>query len=92
MPKINYENKFPIKLLTEDYQEKDFYLSKEMFEKIIVENNLLNHLNSLLKDLLNEARGKFCTVDDLSAIILVGGGTQIPLIKEWITKRFQKFK
>jgi len=26
----------------------------------------------------NEARGKFCTVDDLSAIILVGGGTQIP--------------
>jgi len=32
----------------------------------------------LLKDLLNQARGKFCTVDDLNAIILVGGGTQIP--------------
>jgi len=91
-PQINYENKFPIKLLTEDYQEKDFYLSKEMFEKIIVENNLLNHLNSLLKDLLNEARGKFCTVDDLSAIILVGGGTQIPLIKEWITKKIPKIQ
>ena len=89
-PQINYENKFPIKLLTEDYQEKDFYLSKEIFEKIIVENNLLNHLNSLLKDLLNEARGKFCTVDDLSSIILVGGGTQIPLIKEWITKKISK--
>ena len=39
-----------------------------------MENNLLNHLNSLLKDLLNEARGKFCTIDDLSAIILVEGG------------------
>ncbi len=84
---INYENKFRIKLLIEGYHEKDFYLSKEIFEKIIVENNLLNHLNSLLKDLLNEARGKFCTVDDLSAIILIGGGTQIPLIKEWITKK-----
>ncbi len=87
---IKYEEKYPTKLLTEGFQEKDFYLSKEIFERIIIENNLLNHLNSLLKELLNEARGKFCTVDDLSAIILVGGGTQIPLIKEWITKKISK--
>jgi len=79
-------------LLTENYQEKDFYLSKEIFEKIIIENNLFEHLNSLLKDLLNEARGKFFTVDDLSAIILVGGGTQIPLIKEWIKQKISKVK
>jgi len=46
----------------------------------------------LLKDLLNEARGKFCTINDLSAIILVGGGTQIPLIKEWITKKLPKIQ
>ena len=46
-------------------------------------------MNSLLKDLLNEARGKFCTIDDLNSIILVGGGSQIPLIKEWITKDFK---
>ena len=87
---IKYETKYAIKLLTEKYQEKEFYLSREIFEKIIIENNFLNHLNSLLKDLLNVARGKFCTVDDLSAIILVGGGTQIPLIKEWITKKISK--
>ncbi len=91
-PKINYENKYQTKLLTDGYREKEFYLSKEIFEKIIIENNLINHLNSLLKDLLNEARGKFCTVDDLSAIILVGGGTQIPLIKEWITQKISKIQ
>ena len=84
------ENEYPIKLLIQENKEKDFSLSKEIFEKIIIENNLINHLNSLLKDLLNQARGKFCTVDDLSAIILVGGGTQIPLIKEWITKKISK--
>ncbi len=87
---IKYETKYPTILLTEGYQEKEFYLSKEIFEKIIIENNLLNHLNSLLKVLLNEARGKFCTVDDLNSIILVGGGTQIPLIREWITKKIPK--
>jgi len=89
---IKYENKYPTKLLTEGYQEKEFFLSRETFEKIIIENNLLNHLNSLLKDLLNEARGKFCTVEDLNSIILVGGGTQIPLIKEWIKNKISNIQ
>ena len=35
---------------------------------VLIRNNFLNHLNSLLKDLLNEARGKFCTINDLNAI------------------------
>ncbi|MBO6977806.1 MAG: Hsp70 family protein [Prochlorococcus marinus XMU1428] len=89
---IAYENKYPINLLIEGYKEKNFYLSKEIFEKILIQNNFINHLDSLLKDLLNEARGKFCTVDDLSSIILVGGGTQIPLIREWITKKLPKIQ
>jgi len=89
---IKYENKYPIKLFTEQNNESEFYLSKEIFEKILIDNNLLNHLNSQLKDLLNQARGKFCTVDDLNAIVLVGGGTQIPLIKEWITKKIPKIQ
>jgi len=88
--KIKDEKKYLTKFLVDGYREKDFYISKELFEEIIIENNLLNHLNSLLKDLLNEARGKFCTLDDLSTIILVGGGTQIPLIKEWISTKISK--
>jgi molecular chaperone DnaK (HSP70) len=88
--KIKYEDKYPLKLLKEGYQKKDFYLSKKEFEEIIIDNNLLNHLNCLLKDLLNQARGKFCKVEDLNSIILVGGGTQIPLIKEWIAEQIPK--
>ena len=86
-PEIKDEDKYPIKFLIKENVEEEFYLSKKIFEKIIIENNLLNHLNSLLKDLLNQGRGKFCTIDNLSSIILVGGGTQIPLFKEWITKK-----
>ena len=62
--------------------KRKIYISKQLFEEIVIDKNLINHLNSLLKDLLNQARGKFCTVENLSAIILVGGGTQMPLIKE----------
>tara|TARA_B100000886_G_scaffold48532_1_gene29928 strand:- start:59 stop:1627 length:1569 start_codon:yes stop_codon:yes gene_type:complete len=90
LPEIKNENKYITKFLIEGYKEKEFCVSKEIFEKIIIENNLLNHLNCLLKDLLNEARGKFCTIDDLSVVILVGGGCQIPLIREWITKKIAR--
>ena len=89
---IKYENKYPTNFLIEGNKEKTFYLSKEIFEEIMIKNNLLNHLDSLLKGLLNEARGKFFTVDDLNAVVLVGGGTQIPLIKEWITKKIPKIQ
>jgi len=89
---IKYENKYQIKLFIEHNQEKEFYLSKEIFERILIKNNFINHLNSLLKDLLNQSRGKFCTVDDLNSIILVGGGTQIPLIKQWITEKISNIQ
>ena len=83
-PEIEAERSYLIPLFNADNEEKEFFMSKEIFEKILLDNNLLSHLNSLLKDLLNEARGKFCTTADLNSVILVGGGTQIPLIKNWI--------
>ncbi len=82
---IKSERRYLFSLFTAENQEKDFFISKEIFEKILIENNLLSHLNNLLKDLLNEARGNFCQIDDLNSMIFVGGGTQIPLLKEWIS-------
>ena len=84
---IIYEKKFLLKLFIEENDEKEYFLSKEIFEKILIDNNFIKHLNSLLKNLLNEARGNFCDVNDLHSIIMVGGGTQIPLIKEWIANK-----
>ncbi len=91
-PEIKSERKYQISLFTDENEEKEFFMSKEIFEKILKENNLLSHLNSLLKDLLNEARGNFCKTDDLNSVILVGGGTQIPLIKEWISNEISGIK
>ena len=56
---IQYENKYSIKLFIDEYQEKDFYISKQLFEEIVIDKNLINHLNSLLKDLLNQAEANF---------------------------------
>jgi len=84
-PGVKSERKYLISLFTEENEEKEYFMSKEIFERLLIDNNLLSHLNSLLKDLLNQARGKFCSPDDLYSVILVGGGTQIPLLKEWLS-------
>ncbi len=86
-PDIKAERKYIISLFIAENEKKDFFISKEIFENILIENNLLNHLNFLLKDLLNEARGNFFKIEDLNSVILVGGGTQIPLLREWISNK-----
>ena len=82
---IKSDIKYKVSFFCDEYQKKDFLISREVLDGILIKNNLLNHLNSLLKSLLNEARGKNCNKTDLHSIILVGGGTQIPLIKDWVS-------
>ena len=79
------EKKYLISLFVNEDEKKDFLISKNILEEILIKNNLIKLLNSLLKNLLNEARGKNCKITDCHSIILVGGGTQIPLIKNWIS-------
>ena len=68
-----------------DDKKEEFSISKRLLEEILISNNLLKLLNSLLKNLLNDARGRDCEINDLWSVILVGGGTQIPLIRNWIS-------
>ena len=71
-------------------EKKEFIISKRIFEEILISNNLIKLLSSLLVSLLNEARGKDCNINDLWSVILVGGGTQIPLIRNWISYKLPK--
>ena len=59
-------------------KKEEFKISKRLLEEILISNNLIKLLSSLLKNLLNDARGKDCKLSDLWSVILVGGGTQIP--------------
>ena len=82
---IKADQQYIISFYIERDIKKDFYISKKIFEDILISNNLINLLNTLLKNLLNDARGKNCLSTDLWSIILVGGGTQIPLIRNWVS-------
>ena len=89
---IKTDQQYIISLYVEKDIKKDFYISKKIFEDILISNNLINLLNTLLKNLLNEARGKDCLSNELWSVILVGGGTQIPLIRNWITYKLPQVK
>ena len=81
---INEEKQYIASFFIENNIKKEFFISKKILEEILISNNLINLLNTLLKLLVNDARGKDCNINDLFSIILVGGGTQIPLIRNWI--------
>ena len=89
---INTEQQYSVSFYIEKNTQKEFLISKKIFEEILISNNLLNLLNNLLKRLLNDARGKDYKINDLFSIILVGGGTQIPLIRSWIEYKIPEIR
>ncbi len=82
--KIKTEQQYILPFFKENNAIEEFKISKRIFEEILISNNLIKLLNSLLKNLLNDARGRDCKINDLWSVILVGGGTQIPLVRNWI--------
>ncbi len=90
--KLKPEQQYIASFFINDYERKEFKISKRLLEEIIISNNFLKLLNSLLKNLLNDARGKNCQVKDIWSVVLVGGGTQIPLIRNWISYKLPETK
>ena len=84
--KIKSEQRLTESLFVSKTDKKEFSFTKKEIEEILISNKLFNLLETLLTKLLNEARGKNCNSKDLHSIILVGGGTQIPIIRNWISK------
>ena len=84
---IKADQKYIVSFYNENDKKEDFLISKKIFEEILISNNLINLLNSLFKNLINDARGKDYEINDLWSVILVGGGTQIPLIRNWISNK-----
>ncbi len=89
---IKTDQQYISSFFTNDDEQQEFVISKKIFEDILISNNLIKLLNSLLKSLVNDARGKDCQINELWSVILVGGGTQIPLIRNWISYKFPEIK
>ena len=79
-------------LIEKSYQEDkntetELRLNKMQFEELLIDRGLIGSLKTLLDQTLSQARANRCSLNELTGVVAVGGGTRIPLIKEWLTKQ-----
>ena len=68
----------------DDNSEKFLKLSKQGLEKLLIEKGLLRSIERLFHQTINNAKRNSFKLEELDYVVLVGGGSQIPLIKKFI--------
>ncbi len=78
--------------LTEEHRSSEILnslelrLNKTQFEELLLEKGFISSIKSLLDKTLAGARANKCSLNDLTGVVAVGGGTRIPLFKKWLLK------
>ena len=66
-------------------EEKFLKLSKKGLEELLIEKGLLKSIEKLYIQTINIAKRNSFELKDLDSVVLVGGGSRIPLIKNYLS-------
>ena len=66
-------------------EEKFLKLSKKGLEELLIEKGLLKSIEKLFNQTINSAKRNSFELKDLDSVVLVGGGSRIPLIKNFLS-------
>ncbi len=92
---INDNKQLSEKVLSDPINAEDLdviKLSRIEFEDLLIKNNLFKSLSNLLEQTLSRGSASGCEPEDLTGVVLVGGGSRIPSIKRWLLTKFTKDK
>ena len=64
-------------------------LNRNQFHALLERRGLLKVLEGLLDRTLASARQQGCRPDDLNAVVAVGGGAYLPLMRQWLSETMQ---
>jgi molecular chaperone DnaK (HSP70) len=67
-------------------------LDRPTFEEILRQNQFFDRLNGSLEQVFQQARRQGLSVDDIDAVLLVGGTAQIPAVQTWLKDYFPEEK
>ena len=67
-------------------------LDRYTFENILKENGFFDKLHDVMMTLLQQARRYGIEIDDINAVLLVGGTVQLPVVEAWIEQYFEPEK
>ena len=82
------ENEYLVEKISSEIEQNplELRLNKMQFEEILIKRGFLSSLENLLEKTLAGARANKCSLGDLNGVVVVGGGTRIPLFKKWVMK------
>jgi len=72
------------RITTNQNEERFLSLSKQGLEKLLIDKGLLESIRILFAQTINIAKRNSFELKDLDSVVLVGGGSQIPLIKNYL--------
>lgn len=67
-------------------------LDRATFEAILQEQQFFQRLEACLEQVLQQSRRQGLSVEDIDAVLLVGGTSQIPAVRQWLTGYFPPSK
>lgn len=73
----------------ETFESYELELDQDRFETILKEHLFLETLDQCMAQLLQQARRQGIEVSDISAVLLVGGTVQIPVVQHWVQQYFE---
>ncbi|WP_269608808.1 Hsp70 family protein [Prochlorococcus marinus] len=72
------------KIITNQNEEKFLSLSKKRLEELLINKGLLESIKIIFNQTIDSAKRNSFELKDLDSVVLVGGGSQIPLIKNYL--------
>jgi molecular chaperone DnaK (HSP70) len=76
----------------QDFTSYEFNLTRDEFEQILTENGFFTRLNELMTNILQQGRRNGIEKSDIDSVLLVGGSSKIPAIKNWLQEYFDLTK
>ncbi len=70
----------------------DLNLSREKFEEILKEHQFTTQIKELIEKVLQQAQRNGLEKDNIDAVLLVGGSSQIPLVQSCLKEYFESEK
>ena len=76
----------PLIEMAVDEQEHVLRLSRSELNALLVERGFGDALEQLLESCLAGGRRNNCSLEDMEGVVAVGGGAQLPLLRQWLSE------
>ncbi|MGL5062180.1 MAG: Hsp70 family protein [Microcoleus sp.] len=76
----------------ENFESYELELDRDRFESILAEHQFFDNLDECMNQVLQQARRQGLEIDDIDAVLLVGGTVQIPAVQRWVQQYFDTAK